>query len=1001
MAEASARIADAPISAAKKAPAWAFYLIFIVSGLSGLIYESIWSRYLKLFLGHDALAQTLVLVIFLLGLALGSALASRYANRIANPLLAYAIVEAIVAVAGVYFHDVFTAATGWAYTSLLPAVGEGTPNLVARWGLATLLIFPQTILLGTTFPLMSVGVIRLYPASSGRTISWLYFSNSIGAAAGVLISGFFLVDLIGLPGTVLVGGLLSGIAGLAVWGLHHAYADRGVVTPATDGGDGRVGQILLAVAALTGMASFIYEIAWIRMLTLLIGSTAHAFELMLSAFILGLALGGFWIRRRLDALKSPMRTLAVVQLLMGTFAIATLFFYEGLFELVAIFYRGVPRQEEYYAGYQMFQYAMAMLMMLPATICAGMTLPLMTNYLFKSGEGERAVGRVYAANTLGAIVGVVAAVYLLMPAVGLKNTVLVGGAIDVLLGVLIALRFARPVLARICAAGAAAVAAGIAWGSFSPGIYIGVSKFSTDLAARVIHSTDGLTASIAVTSSPKTRAIFVNGLSQSAISVPLPDPDSEEPLGAADDIVNVLTGLVPLMFRPDAETAANVGFGTGLTSETILHSSRLRHLDSIEIEAEVIRAAEHLRPSISRALDDPRHRIRIDDARAFFATRAVPAYDVIISEPPQIWRKGIPNLFTSNYYRTASDNLREGGIFTQWIQLYGVDVEIVSSIFKALAAEMGEFKVFRAGSSNLLVVAARKGEDLPDLSGRILEDDEIAEFVRPWIRHPDDVRDLYLGGREALLPLFEQQDAPPNSDYFPFVESASGKSYFLNRFFSLPRMQVAAGFAFVDMLEGAPRRQTSLPLTENIVRSSRSLNTGALAAQRLLDADNPPRGVEIGNYVRDIDDTVLLDGLLEACPSERDEWLRWIAGVRTFVRLTHPFARPAESQAYWRRNLDRCLDGMPDDARPAVLFFRSLALWDFRQMAAMAEQIEFTPDPTETEKLMIAAAAVANLRIGRDSVAAELRKLLPEDDDYDAIWIIAGGLDAAGRPGGS
>ena len=974
----------------RKPPASAYYLVFILSGFSGLIYESIWSRYLKLFLGHDAHAQTLVLAIFLLGLAIGSALASRYVERIRNPLLVYAVVEAVVAVAGVYFHDIFIASTEWVYASVLPVVGEGFGSLLARWGLAALLILPQTVLLGTTFPLMSVGVIRICPGESGRTIAWLYFSNSVGASVGVLVSGFFLVEVVGLPGTVLIAGMLSALAGAIVWILHHRFDDQGSVRAAAAERTSRVPEIVLAVAALTGMASFIYEIAWIRMLTLVIGSTAHAFELMLSAFILGLAIGGFWIRRRLDGLASPMGALALVQLLMGAFAICTLFFYEGLFEAMKIFNRGVPRTEGYYTLYRTFQYAAAMLLMLPATICAGMTLPLMTNYLFTSGEGERAVGRVYAANTLGAIVGVAAAVYVLMPTIGLKNTVVAGGALDLLLGIWIAFRFARVLAARLCGMGLAALAAGTAWGGFPPAIYVGSARPDLDIP----YHREGLTASVAVLQESSGKAIFVNGLSQSSISVPLPANNEEVVATGAtgDNIVNILTALLPLMFRPDAENVANVGFGSGLTSETLLHSSRLGRLDTIEIESEVARAAEHLRPSVSRALDDPRHRIWINDARAFFAASSGNRYDVIISEPPQIWRKGIPNLFTQNYYRMVSENLKEGGIFTQWIQLYGIDAGMVSSVFKALAEELGDFMVFHAGGTNLLVVASKQGEALPELSGRILEDEQMRRFVLPWIEHEDDVRSLYIGSRKTLNPLFTGLPAPPNSDYFPYLESVSGKAYFLRRRFPLQNLQGLMGFAFIDMLEGSPFRATTRKLTSN---TSKGPNKRAVAAQKILDTDAPVKGLDLGKYVRNIDDAFLIDGLHRECPTDREEWLLWIGGIRTLTALTHPYAIPKESETYWRHNLDRCLSRAPEEMLTTVLFFRALALWDFRQVADMADKIVFTDNPTRTETMMIIAAAVANYRIGRQDVSLLFLQKLPSDlpeTSRIAVLIVEGNL---------
>src|SRR5690606_19948468 len=160
---------------------------------------SIWSHYLKLFLGHAAYAQTLVLAIFMGGMALGAWLVSRFTLRIADLLLGYAIAELGIGLLAISFHAMFEGATGWATASVLPALGGTGMVDLFKWSLASLLILPASVLLGTTFPLMSGGVIRLYPEASGRALSMLYFTNSFGAALGVLASGFVLVARVGLP----------------------------------------------------------------------------------------------------------------------------------------------------------------------------------------------------------------------------------------------------------------------------------------------------------------------------------------------------------------------------------------------------------------------------------------------------------------------------------------------------------------------------------------------------------------------------------------------------------------------------------------------------------------------------------------------------------------------------------------------------------------------------------------------------------------------------------
>src|SRR4051812_19986809 len=166
-------------------PRAAFYLVFVASGFAGLIYESIWTHYLKLFLGHAAYAQTLVLAIFMGGLTLGSWLSSRWSRRWRDLLAAYAITEAAIGVLALVFHEVFTAATALAFDTVLPRLA-GSPWAITafKWGLSAALILPQSVLLGMTFPLMTAGVLRAFPDRPGRSLAMLYFTNSLGAAAG-------------------------------------------------------------------------------------------------------------------------------------------------------------------------------------------------------------------------------------------------------------------------------------------------------------------------------------------------------------------------------------------------------------------------------------------------------------------------------------------------------------------------------------------------------------------------------------------------------------------------------------------------------------------------------------------------------------------------------------------------------------------------------------------------------------------------------------------------
>ena len=299
--------------------------LFFLSGAAGLVYQSIWAQYLGLLLGHAAYAQTLVLAIFMGGMAVGAWLASRLTPRWKRLFRAYAFVELAIGVLGIAFHPVFVGYSDFMHQSVLPGVGNSTVAHVLQWLGSTLIIAPQSVLLGTTFPLMSAAFIRTEARADGEVLGGLYFSNSIGAALGALLSTFVLLPSVGLPGTVASAGALNVlVAAIALVALGRVASDelpRPAEAPVAGADPLKTG--LLVAAFVTGATSFVYEIVWIRMLNQALGTTVHAFELMLTAFITGLAFGGLWVKRRSARMRDPLSAAAGAQILMGIAALVS------------------------------------------------------------------------------------------------------------------------------------------------------------------------------------------------------------------------------------------------------------------------------------------------------------------------------------------------------------------------------------------------------------------------------------------------------------------------------------------------------------------------------------------------------------------------------------------------------------------------------------------------------------------------------------------------------
>ncbi len=798
----------------------AVFILFFASGFAGLIYESVWSHYLKLFLGHAAYAQTVVLVVFIGGLALGGWLCARVATRVRNPLRVYAMVEGAIGLIALVFHAVFVAATDWGYATLLPATCEPASTFcAAQWLLAAALLAPQSILLGATFPLMSSAVLRLEPTQPGHHIASLYFLNSLGAVLGVLASAFLLIPAVGLPGTLTSAGVLN-IALAAAAFLLSATAPAPLAVPELGTSEApsesrALIRFLLATACLTGLSSFIYEIVWIRMLSLVLGASTHAFELMLASFILGLAIGGFWIRARIDRLGDPVRFLAVVQVAMGVAALATIVLYNASFDLMAWFLSAVARSNGGFILFNLASTVIALAVMLPATILAGMTLPLITYRLLRSSQGERALGLVYSVNTAGAIVGVLLTVHILMVNLGLHGALIVGAGIDVALGVVLLARFRHGAAWRDMRLGA--VAAGlVAFVGLSLFSGIDVRKSSSGVfrtgAARiapsvsVIYHRDGKTATIDVLDDGLDRAIRTNGKPDASLTL----KPGRHPLG--DEVTMMLLAVLPLGHAPEAKTAAVIGFGSGMSSSLLLASPNLNRVDSIEIEPAVIEGARNFEPVVSPAYHDTRSRIVIDDAKSYFA-RGRERYDIIVSEPSNPWVSGVASLFTEEFYRRLAVSLNDGGVMAQWLHTYEMDDATLASIFAAVRRTFPDFTVYSTIDSDIVLVARKAGAP-GGFDAKVLEWPAVKAFAeRLKIADIDSIERRHIGSAASVDALFKAFRAPANSDYYPIVDQQAARTRFIQaRVTMLTDLQMSP-LPLLEMLDGSFRPSAKRPDT--------------------------------------------------------------------------------------------------------------------------------------------------------------------------------------------
>ena len=492
---------------------------------------------------------------------------------------------------------------------------------------------------------------------------------------------------------------------------------------------------------------------------------------------------------------------------MGLLAVATLPFYVASFDWIGGVINTVQANESGYRIFLLTKYLIALLVMLPATFCAGMTLPLITRMLMRAGAGERAIGAVYAVNTLGSIAGVILAGLLLMPLLGLKKLLVLGALVDIGLGIwLIAngSRFAGatarpradssvarpsrfgvgspltlPIVATVVFLVLIAVAARFDLARLTSGVYRhGVVASSNDYMFPYYR--DGRTATVSVRrGSGGFVMLATNGKPDASMERVWMDTSARpaERLALTRDIATqLLLPLITLAHAPLAKNAAVIGEGSGMTSHVLLGSPFVRQVVTIEIEPEMVRASRVFRPANRRVFEDPRSTFVIDDAKSYFASTGR-TFDLILSEPSNPWVSGVAGLFTQEFYSRVKRQLAPRGVFGQWLHLYELSDGLVTSVLAALDAVFPSYDVFYTSESDILIVAAN--EPLPQPRWTVTQYPGIANDLRRVVPFANESFEaLRLAGRDVLHPIILARGAP-NSDYFPILDLGAERTRFL------------------------------------------------------------------------------------------------------------------------------------------------------------------------------------------------------------------------------
>lgn len=754
---------------------------FFLSGSAGLIYQVAWTKALGLVFGHTVYAIATVLAAFMAGLAAGSAYLGRWGERRGRPVAVYGWIELLIALTGA-FSLVGIHVVRSLYLSTYHLASGSAPVLVALRFLASMIVlFVPTFLMGGTLPILTGGLSRT-SAELGRRLSRLYWVNTTGAVVGALAAGFLLLPAVGLRATVLGAAALNVIAGLMALSVSRS-TERQPVAGVQDKGPGTVPaaipRFLVFGFALVGATAMAYEIAWSRLLATTLGSSTYAFTIMLATFLAGIAIGSrlfeAWVARGREV---TLKTFSTTQTLTGVAAILFLVLFE---QLPAILWALITATHRTFDGLVLGQFAVCALAMLPAAIIFGFNFPVVTLLFAQSqkpqGSSSDAVGRACAANTVGAILGALAAGFWLVPQIGSFRLVAMTAAVNLLLAVYLVSRQVPRHMPSLAGNLALALVVGIAgWfgilydpatANFSVitnrGLY--PASLRLDEVVRMtdlLFSEDGLNASIAVTQSENNLALRTNGKVDASTD---------------DRVTQLMLGHLGMVFHPAPRKVLVIGFGSGMTISAVARYPEVQQIDCVEIEPAVLRAASYLAPLNRDVLRDPRLHIIVDDARNFLFTTHE-KYDLIISEPSNPWIAGVATLFTEEFYRQTRDHLAQGGLLVQWVQMYSIFPEDWKMVMGTLAHEFPQVSVWTGTYGDAVLLAQSEAGPLSLDRLRHLWDNASLrdDYQGMGLLHPEGLIAMHLLDDPGLRRL--TAGAPRNTDDITRLEYRAPRAIF-------------------------------------------------------------------------------------------------------------------------------------------------------------------------------------------------------------------------------
>ncbi|TDI86117.1 MAG: spermidine synthase [Caldithrix sp.] len=758
-------------------------VIFFLSGVSALIFETLWFRKIGLVLGNSVWASSIVIAGFMAGLALGNTLTIRYGQRLKRPILVFAGLELVIGATG-FIAVVLTPLLPELMVPLFRAIFDLPWGLnLIRLLLAFMILLLPTTAMGMTLPILVKALCYREP-SFGRVLGSLYGWNTLGAVAGAVLGETIFIGLLGLLGTAILAFALNAFNALIVFAIAQKFSPTKTRRSIADVSNPQklrpvaIPKRLLMAAFLSGGILLAFEVVGLRFLQLFVVGTSLTFALILAVILAGIGLGGlvssWWFRRKPNAYDF------VVQVaLTGALALVIAYF------SLPTFLNHFPLQ--YTANPKMI-ITLSLAFFFPISFVSGILFTLIGSTIKEElGDETLSAGYLTLANTLGALSGAIVAGFVLLPLLGMEMSFFLLAAMYGVVALLLVPSTAKPKRFK---------------GNFSnfstfslSALYllslflfpVGLMKDFylrypvrryTQRDTKIIRIHEGLTETIIVLEEhflgkPLFYRLVTNGYSMAGTSW-------------RDRRYMKLFVYLPVALKPEPRDALLIGYGTGSTAEALSNLKSLKEIHIVDVSKDIFDTSKFINPfRESPPLDDSRVKIQIEDGRFFLQTSAR-HFDIITGEPPPPKGTGVVNLYTQEYFQLIYDRLREGGICSYWLPVNQLQVSDTKAIIKAFCNVFEDCTMWNGSGFDWILLGTRNDTTSSNealFASQWNRASSLSELRTLGIELPEQLGALFLAGSDDLLKMTE--DTKPVTDNHPLrlspellPKDASGKEYF-------------------------------------------------------------------------------------------------------------------------------------------------------------------------------------------------------------------------------